>query len=48
VQIHVQKVRFKHIGRVGLANLIYDRVTGRYHEKPKLSVVDRGVAGIDF
>lgn len=32
VEIHVQKVRFKHIGRIGLANLKYDRVTGRYFE----------------
>lgn len=32
VNIHVQKVRFKHIGRVGLVTLRYDRVTGRYHE----------------
>lgn len=32
VQIHVQKIRFKHIGRVGAAELRYDRVTGRYHE----------------
>ena len=32
VQIHVQKVRFKHIGRIGVAELKYDRVTGRYHE----------------
>jgi twinkle protein len=30
VEIHVQKVRFKHIGRVGLVTLRYDRVTGRY------------------
>jgi twinkle protein len=51
VQIHVQKVRFKHIGRVGLATLKYDRVTGRYFEPPKADVVDfkpRGVVGIDF
>lgn len=34
VDIHVQKVRFKHIGRVGLATLKYDRVTGRYFEAP--------------
>jgi twinkle protein len=34
VQIHVMKVRFKHIGRPGLAVLHYDRVTGRYHEPP--------------
>ena len=34
VEIHVQKVRFKHIGHVGLATLKYDRVTGRYFEFP--------------
>jgi twinkle protein len=33
VDIHVQKVRFKHIGHIGLATLKYDRVTGRYYEK---------------
>lgn len=32
VEIHVQKVRFKHHGRIGKATLQYDRVTGRYHE----------------
>lgn len=32
VHIHVQKVRKKRIGRVGLAMLQYDRVTGRYHD----------------
>jgi len=31
VQIYVQKVRFKHIGRPGVINLNYDRVTGLYH-----------------
>jgi twinkle protein len=30
VEIHVQKVRKKHVGRVGMAELRYDRVTGRY------------------
>jgi twinkle protein len=34
VDIHVQKVRFKHVGHVGLATLKYDRVTGRYFEFP--------------
>jgi twinkle protein len=34
VQIHVQKVRFKHIGRIGMTELLYDRVTGRYNERP--------------
>jgi twinkle protein len=32
VDVHVLKVRFKHIGRIGTATLHYDRVTGRYHE----------------
>lgn len=35
VDIYVQKVRFKHIGRPGFVTLQYDRITGRYHEKPK-------------
>lgn len=32
VEVHVQKVRFKHIGRPGLVTLTYDRITGRYTE----------------
>ncbi len=32
VEIHVQKVRKKRVGCVGLVSLRYDRVTGRYHE----------------
>lgn len=32
VEVHVQKVRFKHIGRVGTVELKYDRVTGTYFE----------------
>ena len=32
VQIHVQKVRFKHVGHPGVIALDYDRVTGRYTE----------------
>lgn len=35
VEVHVQKIRFKHIGRIGVAKLNYDRVTGKYHELPK-------------
>jgi twinkle protein len=35
VEIHVQKVRFKHVGRQGIVPLLYDRVTGRYHEAPQ-------------
>jgi twinkle protein len=33
VEIHVQKCRFKHIGRIGKVDLIYDKVTGRYHQQ---------------
>jgi twinkle protein len=39
VDIHVQKVRWKHIGRIGATRLIYDRLTGQYREKPP-SVAD--------
>lgn len=34
VDVYVQKVRFKHIGRPGFVTLRYDRITGRYHEAP--------------
>jgi twinkle protein len=34
VQIHIQKVRFKHIGKPGVVTLKYDRVVGRYFEAP--------------
>ena len=30
VEVHVQKVRFKEIGKVGCATLKYDWITGRY------------------
>lgn len=30
-EIHVKKIRFKHIGRVGMAKLSYSRSDGRYH-----------------
>lgn len=36
VDVHVQKIRFAHIGRRGLVTLNYDKVTGRYHEPPAL------------
>lgn len=38
VQVHVQKVRFKHVGRPGVVELRYDRVTGLYSES--LQVVE--------
>ena len=34
VDIHVQKIRFRHVGHVGLAGLRYDRVTGQYRDAP--------------
>jgi hypothetical protein len=38
VDIHVQKMRFSHIGQRGSATLNYDKLTGRYYEKA--SVMD--------
>ena len=34
VEIHVQKIRFKHLGHIDVARLLYDRVTGRYFDAP--------------
>lgn len=36
VELHVQKIRNKPVGRLGMAKLEYDRVTGRYRD-PKMS-----------
>lgn len=41
VQVHVQKVRFKHIGKPGLVELRYDRITGRYSMVPSVVEVNR-------
>jgi twinkle protein len=41
VTIYVQKIRFKHIGKTGSVNLKWDKVTGRYHDTPKLEDVSR-------
>jgi len=32
IELHVQKIRFKHIGKIGVVDLIYDKPTGRYFE----------------
>lgn len=32
VELHIQKVRFKHLGHPGLATLRYDKAVGRYFE----------------
>lgn len=33
VDIHIQKIRFSHIGHRGAVTLLYDKVTGRYGQK---------------
>jgi twinkle protein len=37
VEIYVQKVRFKHVGRIGVTTLKYDRITGRYAEPSRFA-----------
>lgn len=39
VDVHIHKVRFKHIGRPGVVSLNYNRVTGRYSEVAQLADV---------
>jgi twinkle protein len=41
IDVHVLKVRFKHTGRVGVIQLRYDRVSGRYHEVASLRDVKK-------
>lgn len=42
VEIHVQKVRFRWCGQLGMVPLHYDKVTGRYYEvRSELRPVDR-------
>ncbi len=42
VEVHVQKIKFKHTGRLGVAKLRYDRITGKYH--PSFEAVNRMAA----
>lgn len=32
VEIHVQKIKFKIVGKLGMVKFRYDRITGRYHD----------------
>jgi len=50
VDVYVQKVRFKHIGRPGFVTLRYDRLTGRYHEKISMvpKMIARPYEGVGF
>lgn len=41
-EVRVQKVRFRYSGQIGQADLYFDRVTGRYSEKPFITEVYRG------
>jgi len=41
VDIHVQKMRFKHLGRIGMGTLWYDRITGRYFDPPVFEQSER-------
>lgn len=42
VEVHVQKVRKKSVGQVGMATLRYDRITGQYHDQPMNRLPDGG------
>jgi twinkle protein len=48
VNIYIQKVRFKHIGSVGMVTLRWDKVTGRYSEIPSLQAVKAYAMKGDF
>jgi twinkle protein len=41
IEVHVQKCRFKHVGKIGIAKLKYDRITGRYAEISKFNYAER-------
>lgn len=45
VDIHVQKIRFSHIGQRGVATLVFDKVSGRYHE-PAPKAVEKKSRGM--
>lgn len=32
IEVHIQKIRFKQTGKIGMVDLIYDKVTGGYHD----------------
>jgi len=34
VEIHIQKIRFREVGRIGMVTVRFDRVTGRYTDAP--------------
>jgi twinkle protein len=41
VQIHVQKVRFRHVGRRGMARLYYEPACATYREQPRTTSDER-------
>lgn len=48
VDVHVWKIRFKHLGMPGQVTLKYDRTTGRYHETLRVIDGKTRASGIDF
>jgi twinkle protein len=45
--IHIRKVRFKSVGKLGVTSLRYDRATGRYSEMPPPEPTGRARAYVD-
>ncbi len=37
MDVHVQKIRFKEIGKVGIVEMTYDIKCGRYHNKDSMT-----------
>ena len=46
VQIHVQKVKFREVGRIGMARLYFDTRNGQYQEQP-IDYNDKPVRVVD-
>jgi twinkle protein len=40
IEVYVQKCRFKHVGKIGVATLVYDRATGKYAERSRSSYAE--------
>ncbi len=39
VQVHIQKIRFREVGRGGMVELFYDNVSGNYSEHDPRSIL---------
>lgn len=47
VQVHVQKVRFREVGSVGTAELVYERATGRYFDMSDVAAMNNPRREVD-